>query len=601
VGVIPRNFSSRIFFAFGLLVAVLAATLAWFVAARVAAFQEEEVEIRLASMSSLLVDETRELFEDRLPAATVQDAFATYAAATDVRITVIRADGEVLVDTAVKPPIASHRDRAEFVSAMARGVGVERRSSATTSDPTFYLARRIDGADGPLGAVRLGARLERIAAETAFLRRAFLLGAAIALALGLAGAAYISRRLARPLEAIAAAASEVARGADRTLRLEGPVEVRKLGEAIDRMAAELRSRLVSIERARAETEAILDSLKEGVIAVAEDERLLRMNGAAASLLGLRAPLPPGDRLWLAVRFPELEASLRRVIGGDDESVVVDTASPLDDGTVLALTVTRLADRAGAVAILSDVTAIRRLEKVRSDFVANVSHEMRTPLAVIMGSLETLADPTLGEGDARRFLEIAQLNAERMKLIVEDLLELSKIEAEGGDMSLEPLDLEAPLRGALSALELAASQKGITVVVDDPAERPIQVLGNYKRLEQVFFNLYENAIKYTPQGGSIRVRFHFGEREVGIELEDTGIGIPQHSLARVFERFYRVDKGRSREMGGTGLGLAIVKHAVRAHGGKVTVRSEEGRGTAFCVTLPRIGAPRPLPQPAGVED
>jgi two-component system, OmpR family, phosphate regulon sensor histidine kinase PhoR len=194
----------------------------------------------------------------------------------------------------------------------------------------------------------------------------------------------------------------------------------------------------------------------------------------------------------------------------------------------------------------------------------------------MGALETLVDPTLEDSDRSRFLEMAQVNADRMKNIVDDLLELSRIEAEGEEMALAPVDVEQPVRSAAKALQLAADSKRIRLVVEPPSRSPIIVDGHAKRLEQVFTNLIDNAIKYTPDGGT--------------EVEDTGIGIPTHSLQRVFERFYRVDKGRSRQMGGTGLGLAIVKHATRAHGGRVSVRSEEGRGTTFSVTLPLSQSP-----------
>jgi two-component system phosphate regulon sensor histidine kinase PhoR len=225
--------------------------------------------------------------------------------------------------------------------------------------------------------------------------------------------------------------------------------------------------------------------------------------------------------------------------------------------------------------------------VRIDFVANVSHELRTPLAAVMGALETLADPDPEPATRARFLDIGNRNAARLQAIVSDLLDLSSIEAEGDRMPLEPVRADAPLRTAAGALAGAAEAKGVRLELPGPSARPSWVRGNAQRLEQVFTNLLENAIKYTPTGGRVVARVSTTVNEVVIEVEDSGVGIPASALPRIFERFYRVDRSRSREMGGTGLGLAIVKHVVRAHGGTVSVKSEEGRGSTFVVALPRI--------------
>jgi two-component system phosphate regulon sensor histidine kinase PhoR len=242
---------------------------------------------------------------------------------------------------------------------------------------------------------------------------------------------------------------------------------------------------------------------------------------------------------------------------------------------------------GVVALISDVTAIRRLEQVRIDFVANVSHELRTPLAAVMGALETLGAPEQDPHTAGRFLDIGTRNAARLQAIVSDLLDLSSIEAEGDRMPLEPTRVSAPLRAAAAALAGAAEQKGVHFEIPPMPARAVLVNANSQRLEQAFTNLLENAIKYTPAGGRVTARIVESDVEVRIEVADTGIGIPAASLPRVFERFYRVDRSRSREMGGTGLGLAIVKHVVRAHGGQVDVSSVEGAGSTFTITLPRL--------------
>jgi two-component system phosphate regulon sensor histidine kinase PhoR len=244
---------------------------------------------------------------------------------------------------------------------------------------------------------------------------------------------------------------------------------------------------------------------------------------------------------------------------------------------------------GAVALLLDVTEVRKLEQMRIDFVANVSHELRTPLAAVLGALETVAEPGTDEATTRRFLELAQRNASRLQAIVSDLLELSSIESQSSRMAVEPLGIGSPVRSAAAALAGAAESKGVALLLEPLAPELPPIPGNHERLERVFTNLIENAIKYTPKGGHVRVRARLAGRALEIEVEDDGVGIPAAHLPRVFERFYRVDRSRSREMGGTGLGLAIVKHIVRAHGGNVEVESEEGRGALFRVRLPVLDA------------
>jgi two-component system phosphate regulon sensor histidine kinase PhoR len=252
---------------------------------------------------------------------------------------------------------------------------------------------------------------------------------------------------------------------------------------------------------------------------------------------------------------------------------------------------------GAVALLLDVTEVRKLEQMRIDFVANVSHELRTPLTAVLGALETVADAQSDAQTTKRFLELAQRNAVRLQAIVSDLLELSSIESQGSRMSVEPLAIGSPLRSAAAALAGAAESKGVALELEPLAPGLPPVSGNHERLERVFTNLIENAIKYTPAGGHVRARARLAGRALEVEIEDDGIGIPAVHLPRVFERFYRVDRSRSREMGGTGLGLAIVKHVVRAHGGSVEVESEEGRGALFRVRLPVLDA-RGLSAPGG---
>jgi two-component system phosphate regulon sensor histidine kinase PhoR len=405
-------------------------------------------------------------------------------------------------------------------------------------------------------------------------------------ALLLLGAWAASLALALPVERLAQRARAL-------LHTEGGSgdEIEELEGALEQAAEQARLETERATSARLHTASLLSGMAEGVVAVDLGERVLFMNGSAAGLLGLERELEEGTRLWEALRFPGLERALRAALDGITQEPF-DAPSPRPDGRTLSISVHAVRSKhgfQGAVALLLDVTEVRKLEQMRIDFVANVSHELRTPLAAVLGALETVADAGKDEATTRRFLELAQRNAVRLQAIVSDLLELSSIESQASRMAVEPLGIGSPLRSAAAALAGAAESKGVVLEVEPLAPELPPVAGNHERLERVFTNLIENAIKYTPAGGRVRARARLAGRALEVEIEDDGIGIPAAHLPRVFERFYRVDRSRSREMGGTGLGLAIVKHIVRAHGGNVEVESEEGRGALFRVRLPVLAA------------
>lgn len=576
------------------LIAVLLAAAAIFGDVKVSTYQHQGVDARLRATAEALAADSTEVLLDRAPKERFTQRLRDLGASTGLRLTLIAADGAVVADSEVSGPIANHADRPEVVAAKENRAEVAVRRSATTGKDTRYFPRRIESEGRFLGTIRVATEVEVLREARSNLHTSLLVFGSVALLLGAGASLAIARWLAAPLERLEQDASELSAGRlDLRVRSEGPLEVRRLADGLNSMSRDLRDRLESMRRARTEIETILASMQEGVVAVDGRERVVLMNQAAADLLGLSAQLEPGASLWEHLRFPELERGLRAVLGGSP-AWHGDATSPNQDGRTLGLSVARVAHSegadkplAGAVALLSDVTAIRRLEQVRIDFVANVSHELRTPLAAVMGSLETLADPEQDDAARARFLDIGNRNAARLQAIVSDLLDLSSIEAEGDRMPLEPVRADAPLRTAAGALAGAAESKGVRLELPGPLATPAWVRGNSQRLEQVFTNLLENAIKYTPKGGRVLARVRLAPKEVQIDVEDSGMGIPAAALPRIFERFYRVDRSRSRDMGGTGLGLAIVKHVVRAHGGNVSVRSEEGHGSTFTVALPRL--------------
>ncbi len=531
----------------------------------------------------------RDAFVERLRVLGGLDGF---------RLTLIAADGSVMADSEVRGELANHGERPEVVAAKQNGRGEAKRLSTSTGKTTAYTTLKLESKGAYVGTLRAANEFDQVDIMVASMQASMLWFGVGSLIVGLLLSALVARWLSHPLKSIEREAAALSAGnLEGAVRMEGPLEVVQLGEALNAMTRELRGRLEGQRRARVQIETILASMAEGVVAVDRSERVLLMNRAAAELLGLDAQLESGALLWEKLRFPDLERSLRDALAGHGPWHG-DAISPLGNGRTLGISVAPVAagtpgdgaDSQGAVALLADVTAFRRLEQVRIDFVANVSHELRTPLAAVMGALETLGDAEQDSTVRVRFLDIANRNAARLQAIVVDLLDLSSIEAQGDSMPLEAVRVESPLRTAASALVGSAESKGVKLEMPPPLAFPAIVNGNAQRLEQVFTNLLENALKYTPRGGRVRAVVRPGIREVSVDVEDTGVGIPESDLTRVFERFYRVDRSRSRDMGGTGLGLAIVKHVVRAHGGQVAVKSKEGVGSTFTVTLPLYGDP-----------
>ena len=526
------------------------------------------------------------------PPAALQAWVERTAGGSELRLTIVAADGRVIAESTRSFPtlgaMENHAGRPEVAAALARGRGWAVRRSATTGRPYVYAARTFTGAGERLLVLRLAQPLDELAALSGHLAAA--LGLAVAAAL--AALALVSwrndRRLFQPLSALAAGAGQLASGrTDHRVQVPDDPELAGLAQALNRLGAAVESQLAAAQRERDHLRSILASMSEGVLVVGADRRALLANPAFERLFGLQGEVA-GRPVLEIVRRPEVERLIERTLDrGSGDAIEIDWEGPDRRNIELrsdALFGPSPGAAQGAVLAARDTTAGNRLNEMRRDFVANVSHELKTPLSAIRGFAETLADGALEEPEvAARFTGRILDHCQRLEALLDDLLTLSRLESVAAPSEREPVDLGDLARRALEVLTPAAEERRVTLALE--AREGVTVSGDADGLERMLVNVLANAVKYNRPGGSVRVRVAGGEGTARIEVEDTGIGIPQEALPRIFERFYRVDKGRSREEGGTGLGLAIVKHVAQAHGGQVEVASRLGQGSTFRILLP----------------
>lgn len=427
------------------------------------------------------------------------------------------------------------------------------------------------------------------------LARDVLTAAALIVALSAVPAFVFARKLTRPLGELTDGARRLADGdLGHTVRASGGREFAALARTFNGMSERLAESFAQLAQDRERLLAILSGMVEGVVAFDNDQRVLFANDRAAALLGFPAEQSVGRKLWEVTRQPAVGEMVARAFAGPGpQRQELDWAGPAVKS--LAVYVSRLPgpDSPGAVMVLHDTTDLRRLERLRQDFVANVSHELKTPLANIKSSVEVLLDGAADDPAARAgFLSEIDGQADRLHALILDLLVLARVESGDAGLEFERVPLEDAIHACLDRHRTRAEAKGQAFggVALGACPAGLAVWADEEALAQILDNLVDNAIKYTPRGGRVTVRWQAASAaEVAVEVEDTGVGIPERDQPRVFERFYRVDKARSREVGGTGLGLAIVKHLAQAMKGAVRVASAVGKGSTFRVTLPRAGA------------
>lgn len=511
---------------------------------------------------------------------------------SSTRITVILPDGKVAGDSEGNPvDMDNHADRQEIKEALLSGSrGSSTRYSRTLSKNFMYLGIPVKINNELKAVLRTSIPVDVIDRELNQIQRSIMYGGLIIALLGAMVSLYISRRIVKPIEALKKSASLFINGDFRhRIPASGIEEIWSLNEAIKDMAQKLHQRINTIMRQRSETEAILSSMVEGVIAVDMDERIITMNRTAAEMLGVDYSVVDNQSVQEVVRNRAFQEFLKETLsGGSPIEKEIDLS--FTNGFIVNGHGTVIRDenekQIGALVVLNDITRLKKLENIRTEFVANVSHEIKTPITAIKGFVETLNDGTVKEeADSKRFLGIIANHVSRLEAIIDDLLKLSRIEkeAEAEGIQLRNEEIKSVIETAVQVCEPSAELKGIKIGLD--CDEALIARINSPLLEQAVVNLIDNAIKYSDDNSLINIRGFKDDHGVTIEVTDHGRGIEEEHIPRLFERFYRVDKARSRKLGGTGLGLAIVKHITQAHGGKVSVKSSPGKGSAFSIQLP----------------
>ncbi len=589
-------FSSRLFWKIFLVYAALSLVWAGFFVAilseRLQGVVIEQVRQRLHDSAVVLRSHMGGVF-DSGQIGPVQETLKKLGRENETRMTLVAESGIVVGDSDEDPAVMdNHHDRDELLQARRTGTGVSQRTSPTLGIPMMYYALRVGGSEDPSGFVRVSMPMDSVNEQVGSVQRlvwgtaALISLAALVLTYGIVG------RIIRPLSTLTRAAQAVAGGnLNQSVDVPNNDELGMLGTAFNSMTSELAARIEQLQGKQEELQensdllaTVLSTMVEGVVAVDRRQQILFANEASRRLLDFAPGESIGRPIWEAARNPKIqdvvESVLEKVPQQRIEFELPRTQS------VVALVARRLPGDPcpGAVLVFHDMTELRRLENVRRDFASNVSHELKTPLTTIKACTETLLEGAIDDPDHNRvFLQRIEEQADRLHAQILDLLSLARIESGQPASEVHPVALGETIRDCLEARTAIAESTGVSLSSFPGSE--ICVLAEKEGIRTILDNLVENAINYTPAGGSVTLRWTSGGKWARIEVADTGIGIAREHLDRIFERFYRVDKARSRELGGTGLGLAIVKHQAQVFGGHVDVSSESGKGSTFTVLLP----------------
>ncbi|OYD17242.1 hypothetical protein CH333_01500 [candidate division WOR-3 bacterium JGI_Cruoil_03_44_89] len=570
----PR-FTTKIFLSYIIIVLLISISFAVFSTITLKKYYIKNIEERL-SINTTLVGE---LLHKKTP--SLDRDIKKLGRKIGERITIIDKTGRVLADSEKDPYfMENHALRPEVRMALKEGVGKSIRFSRTLGVDMFYLA--IPSGDGRV--VRLSVPLTEIKTAIHGLRCMFLSVIFISCIFLLLVAFIISRTIGRPISSIAETAEDIARGdLKKRVNVSSEDEIGRLAISFNKMAEELGSRIDAITREKNLLETVLHGIADGVFVTDKNGKMILTNPGFERIF----PRTVGRYYYEVIRNDEINFLIEKALNsGIQESKEVSLYLP--DEKIFQIYAAPIRDKkeiTGACTVMLDITNLKKLERMRIDFVANVSHELRTPLTAIQGAIETLKRGALKKQSATEFVDIIERQTTRLGSLINDLLDLSGIESKERKMEFEEIDARDMVQRVYANFKRTAKKKSQEFCLDLP-EEPVILGADPEKIEQAIANLVDNAIKFTPDRGEVILSLNTSKERVRIEVKDTGPGIAPDDIPRIFERFYRVDKARSRKLGGTGLGLSIVKHIVEAHNGKVGVESQPGKGSKFIITLSR---------------
>ncbi|MFS1511824.1 two-component system histidine kinase PnpS [Chengkuizengella sp. SCS-71B] len=518
---------------------------------------------------------------------------------TQARITFIDLEGNVVGESDFDPEqMDNHLFREEILSIVENGeYGTAIRYSNTIKHNMLYVAAPFHNINNPIGYLRLAINLDEVEYKTNELWTYYIIGILFLLVVTAMISYLITRGLTKPLENIMMVAQQITRGNYQSkVKIYHKDEIGRLGKAINTMASSLQYQMNRISENEIRLKTVLEHLISGVIMIDRHGKIVLLNRASETILGIKENEILGKR-YIDTKQNQDLITLIQTCFQKKQHIREELTFYYPEQRTIEMNLVPLhqdhKQRSGILIVMHDITAIRKLEKMRSDFAANVSHELKTPIAAVKGFSETLLSGALDDKEtAKSFLQIIYDESDRLNRLISDILELSKIESKAVPLHYSPIAMKQFVEKTVQMLESQSKEKQIHVTLN--VNQDLYMEADEDRLRQVFINLLSNAINYTPEGGQIQIRVEYlylsedvDDEKIRIEISDTGIGIPKKDLPRIFERFYRVDKARSRISGGTGLGLSIVKHIVELHKGEIRVESDIGSGTTFIIDLPLV--------------
>ncbi len=583
---LPRSLQWRIALAYTALIVVSMAAASTYIFVFVRGTYMSDLELRLEHEVGLLGQTSERYFRGWISLDQLRLESERVGSVIDARVTVIEADGTVLADTWEDPALMENDGRRpEVREALATGIGRSTRFTPTVGQEVLYTAAPVH-VDGVLvGVARVAVPTSQVRSNLNGIIAAVALSGLVVTLLSVALGYFVARRTARSVRSVTEGARRLAQGdLEQRVHARSSDETRELADTFNSMAATLKTTFQELATERNRLSAILETMADGVVMIGPNSEVVLMNQVAQDLLDAGTSDPVGRRYVELVRDYDLLSLVSRVLqtGQPGFEEVTHSSGKLLSAVAVPLVEARSA--AGVLLTLHDLTRVRQLDTTRREFVSNVSHELRSPLASIKAAVETLEDGAISEGDiARDFLGRIHGDVDRMINMAGDLLDLSRLESGQASLHLYPIDLRPLMEDVKDRFEDRALASQVAVRVGGDEDLPLAV-GDEEKLGQVLVNLVDNALKFTREGGTVTLSATALEKDVEVQVQDTGIGIGREDLPHVFERFYKVD--RSRQDPGTGLGLAIVKHIVQLHGGDVRATSEPGVGSTFVFSLPK---------------